>query len=171
MNILITLNTYIIHHILYYKAFQNMFSYFFNFTIIVALMSQSNAFTISSASSSHTISTSTINASIQTTSATTCLGMTSSVSRRGFLKSAMVSCGTVIQNSQAADMAADQVKDEGLHDMLELLVGGPDEAERGKSCLSEVINLSDTNNFQGMATYLPFELVERCISRQSGHRR
>ena len=147
-----------------------MFSYFFNFTIFVALMSQSNAFTMSSASSSHTTSTSTINAGIQTTSAT-CLGMTSSVSRRGFLKSAMVSCGTVIQNSLMADMAADQVKDEGLHDMLELLVGGPDEAERGHSCLSEVINLSDTNNFQGMATYLPFELVERCISRQSGPRR
>ena len=69
-------------------------------------------------------------------------------------------------------MAADQVKDEGLHDVLELLVGDrPDEAERGRSCLSEVINLSDTNNFQGMATYLPLELVERCISRQSGHRR
>ena len=149
-----------------------MFSYFFNFTIIIALMSQSNAFTISSASPSHITSTSTNNHASSITSAT-CLGMTSSVSRRGFLKSAMVSCGTVIQNSLAADMAADQVKDEGLHDVLELLVGDrPDEAERGRSCLSEVINFSDNNNFQEMlATYLPLELVERCISRQSGHRR
>ena len=147
-----------------------MFSYFFNFTIIIALMSQSNAFIILSASPSHITSTSTTNRASSIASAT-CLGMTSSVSRRGFLKSAMVSCGTVVQNSLAADMAADQVKDEGLHDMLELLVGGPDETERGRSCLSEVINLSDTNNFQGMATYLPFEIVERCISRQSGSRR
>ena len=149
-----------------------MFSYFFNFTIIIALMSKSNAFTISSASPSHITSTSTNNRAASSITSATCLGMTSSVSRRGFLKSAMVSCGTFIQNSLAADMAADQVKDEGLHDMLELLVGDrPDEAERGRSCLSEVINLSDTNNFQGMATYLPLELVERCISRQSGHRR
>ena len=65
-------------------------------------------------------------------------------------------------------MTADQVKDEGIHDMLELLVGDSDDDREFSSCLSDAI--SDMNHQEEeVARYLPLaeQLVEQCISRRS----
>ena len=113
---------------------------------------------------------------IQTSSTTTRLGMslptsTSSVSRRGFLESVAVSCGSLAQQSLLVDMTADQVKDEGIHDMLELLIGDSDDDREFSSCDA----LSDMNHNveEVVARYLPLaeQLVEQCISRRSGMHR
>jgi len=99
----------------------------------------------------------------------------SSVSRRGFLESVAVSCGSLVQQSLVVDMTADQVKDEGIHDMLELLVSDSDDDREFSSCLSDAI--SDMNHSveieEEVARYLPLaeQLVERCISRRSGMHR
>jgi len=72
-------------------------------------------------------------------------------------------------------MTADQVKDEGIHDMLELLVGDSDDDREFSSCLSDAI--SDMNHNveieEEVARYLPLaeQLVEQCISRRSGMHR
>ena len=108
---------------------------FYHFLIIVGILAlelnQSNAFTLSSSSTSTTNQSykyiASRPSSIQSSSTATRLSMSlptststsSSVSRRGFLESVAVSCG----QSLLVDMTADQVKDEGIHDMLELFVG------------------------------------------------
>jgi len=100
---------------------------------------------------------------------------TLSVSRRGFLESVAVSCSSLVQQSLLVDMTADQVKDEGIHDILELLVGDSDDDREFSSCLSDAI--SDMNHNVGgeeeVTRYLPFaeQLVEQCISRRSGMHR
>ena len=166
-----------------------MYSYYFLIVGILALeLNQSNAFTLSSSSTpaiyqsyKHITSRP---SSIQSSSSTTRLSMTtqsytstssSSVSRRGFLESVAVSCGSLVQQSLVVDMTADQVKDEGIHDMLELLVGDSDDDREFSSCLSDAI--SDTNHNieieEEVARYLPMagQLVEQCISRRSGMHR
>ena len=163
-----------------------MYSYYFIIVGILALvLNQSNAFTLSSSSTPATNQsykqTSRL-LSIQSSSTATRLGMaqtttctsSSSVSRRGFLESVAVSCGSIVQQSLVVDMTADQVKDEGIHDMLELLVGDSDDNREFSSCLSDAI--SDMNHHVGeeeVARYLPLaeQLVEQCMSRRSGMRR
>ena len=164
-----------------------MYSYYFIIIVgILALeLNQSNAFTLSSSSTPATNQSSkhitSRLSSIQSSSTTTRLGMSlstscksssSSVSRRGFLESVAVSCGSLVQQSLVVDMTADQVKDEGIHDMLELLVGDSDDDREFSSCLSDA--LSDMNHHnvgeEVVARYLPLaeQLVEQCISRRSG---
>ena len=171
-----------------------MYSYYFIIIvgILALVLNQSNAFTLSSSSTPTTnqsykyitSSPSTVQSSFSTT---TRLGMSlptstsssssssSSVSRRGFLESVAVSCGSLVQQSLVVDMTADQVKDEGIHDMLELLVGDSDDDREFSSCLSDAI--SDTNHNieieEEVARYLPMagQLVEQCISRRSGMHR
>ena len=150
---------------------------FYHFIIIVGILAlelnQSNAFTLSSSSTpatnqsySHITSRP---SSLQSTSSTTRLGLSlptssssssSSVSRRGFLESVAVSWSLLV------DMTADQVKDEGIHDMLELLVGdSTDDNREFSSCLSDAI--SDMN--QEVARYLPLaeQLIEQCMPRRN----
>ena len=168
-----------------------MFSYFVIIVGILALeLNQTNAFTLSSSStpatnqsykyitirpiksSPTTLSMSLTVSSSSYTSSTSC---TSSVSRRGFLESVAVSCGSLVQKSLVVDMTADQVKDEGIHDMLELLAGDSDDDNREfSSCLSDAI--SDMNHYnveEEVERYLPLaeQLVEQCISRRSGMHR
>ena len=164
-----------------------MFSYFVIIVGILALeLNQTNAFTLSSSSTPATNQSykyiSSRPSSIQSSSTTT-LSMslptsssTSSVSRRGFLESVAVSCGSLVQKSLVVDMTADQVKDEGIHDMLELLVGDSDDDREFSSCLSDA--LSDMNHHnvgeeEVARLYLPLaeQLVEQCISRRSGMHR
>ena len=165
-----------------------MYSYYFLIVGILALeLNQSNAFTLSSSSTPATNQSykqTSRPSSIQSSSSTTRLSMTtqsytstssSSVSRRGFLESVAVSCGSLVQQSLVVDMTADQVKDEGIHDMLEILVGDSDDDREFSSCLSDAI--SDTNHNieieEEVARYLPMaeQLVEQCISRRSGMHR
>ena len=168
-----------------------MYSYYFIIIvgILALLLDQSNAFTLSSSSTPATnqsykyitsrpssiqsSSTTTLSMSLSTSSSTSCTS--SSVSRRGFLESVAVSCGSLVQQSLVVDMTADQVKDEGIHDMLELLVGDSDDDREFSSCLSDAI-LSDMNHYnveEEVERYLPLaeQLVEQCISRRSGMHR
>ena len=112
----------------------------------------------------------------------TSLAASSSVSRRGFLRSAMVSCGGLVQHRSRIpiELAADKVKDDGLGDLLEMLFGDSEDRRREhSSCLSEAIitSSSDTNHDIGknactdIATHLPLNLLERCISRRTVERR
>ena len=151
-----------------------MYSYYFLFIvgILALLLNQSTAFTLSSSSTSAacqsykhiTSRSSSIQSSFTTSthlsmSLPTSSSSSSSVSRRGFLESVAVSCGS---QSLLVDMTADQVKDEGIHDMLELLVGDSDDDNREfSSCLSDAI--SDMNHQEEeVARYLPLaeQLVE-----------
>jgi len=165
-----------------------MFSYFLLIVGILALvLNQSNAFTLSSSSTPVTYHQSykyiaSRPSSIQSSSSTR-LGMaptstsctsSSSVSRRGFFESVAVSCSSLVQQSLVVDMTADQVKDEGIHDMLELLVGDSDDDREFSSCLSDA--LSEVNHNIGeeeVTRYLPMaeQLVEQCISRRHGMHR
>ena len=164
-----------------------MYSYYFIIIvgILALLLDQSNAFTLSSSSTPATNQSykyiTSRPSSIQSSSTTTRLGMSlptsslssSSVSRRGFLESVTVSCGSLVQQSLVVDMTADQVKDEGIHDMLELLVGESDDDREFSSCLSDA--LSDMNHHnveieEEVERYLPSfgrAVVEQCISRRS----
>ena len=164
------------------------FSYYFiiKVGILALVLNQSNAFTLSSSSTPTTNQSykyitsrpSNIQSSSTTTrlsAALTSTSTTSSVSRRGFLESVAVSCGSLVQQSLVVDMTADQVKDEGIHDMLELLAGDSDDDNREfSSCLSDAI--SDMNHYnveEEVERYLPLaeQLVEQCISRRSGMHR
>ena len=163
---------------------------FYHFIIIVGILAlelnQSNAFTTTTPATYQSYKYITSRpTSIQSSSTATRLGMaqtttststslSSSVSRRGFLESVAVSCGSLAQKSLVVDMTADQVKDEGIHDMLELLVGDSDGDREFSSCLSDA--LSDMNHNVGeeeVARYLPLaeQLIEQCISRRSGMHR
>ena len=169
-----------------------MYSYYFIIIvgILALLLNQSNAFTLSSSSTPTTnqsykyITSRRTSIQSSSTATTTRLSMTqtstsssssSSVSRRGFLESVAVSCGSLVQQSLVVDMTADQVKDEGIHDMLELLAGDSDDDNREfSSCLSDAI--SDMNHYnveEEVERYLPLaeQLVEQCISRRSGMHR
>jgi len=165
-----------------------MYSYYFLIVGILALeLNQSNAFTLSSSSTSATNQsykhTTSLPTSIQSSSTATRLGMTqtstlctssSSVSRRGFLESVAVSCGSLAQQSLVVDMTADQVKDEGIHDMLELLVGDSDDDREFSSCLSDAIsNMNHNVGEEEVERYLLIaeQLVEQFISRRSGMHR
>jgi len=169
-----------------------MYSYYFLIVGILALeLNQSNAFTLSSSSTPATNQNQNQSykhitsrpSSIQSSfSTTTRLGMSqitsytsSSVSRRGFLESVAVSCGSIAQQSLVVDMTADQVKDEGIHDMLELLVGDSDDDREFSSCLSDAISDMSHNIEieEEVARYLPLaeQLVEQCISRRNKHSR
>ena len=162
-----------------------MYSYYFIIIvgILTLVLNQSNAFTLSSSSTPATNQSykhiASRQSSIQSSSTTTrlCMSMptssSSSVSRCGFLESVAVSCGSLVQQSLLVDMTADQVKDECIHDMLELLGGDSDDDREFSSCLSDAI--SDTNHHIGedeVARYLPLaeQLIEQCISRRSRHR-
>jgi len=168
-----------------------MLSYYYLIIIVGILaleLNQSNAFTLSSSSAPATTQSykyiTSRPSSIQSSSTSTRLYMaqtstsytSSSVSRRGFLESVAVSCGSLAQQSLVVDMTADQVKDEGIHDMLELLVGdSDDDREEFSSCLSDA--LSEVNHNieieEEVARYLPLaeQLVEQCISRRHGMHR
>ena len=92
----------------------------------------------------------------------------------------MVSCGgSLVQHRSQLpiELAADKVKDDSLDNLLEMLFGDSDNRREHSSCLSEAITISaswDTNinkRSADIATHLPFELVERCISRRTRERR
>ena len=94
----------------------------------------------------------------------------------------MVSCGgSLVQNRSQLpiELAADKVKDDSLDDLLEMLFGDADNRREHSSCLSEAIttttswdtNINKSNACADIATHLPFELVERCISRRTSERR
>jgi len=164
-----------------------MLSYYYLIIIVGILaleLNQSNAFTTTTPVTQSYKYITSRPSSIQSSSTATRLGMaqttssppsSSSVSRRGFLESVAVSCGSLVQQSLVVDMTADQVKDEGIHDMLEILVGDSDDDREFSSCLSDAI--SDTNHNieieEEVARYLPMaeQLVEQCISRRSGMHR
>ena len=165
---------------------------YFHIVTVLALiltLNQSNAFTTTTYTTPHqakptSIIANHISSNHQSSTSETSLGMTSlaaasSVSRRGFLRSAMVSCGgSLVQNRSQLpiELAADKVKDDSLDDLLEMLFGDADNRREHSSCLSEAITTSwDTNinknTCADIATHLPFELVERCISRRTSERR
>ena len=167
-------------------------SYFHIVTVLALILTlnQSNAFTTTTYTPHQAKPTSIIATHISSnhhpSTSETSLGMTSlaaasSVSRRGFLRSAMVSCGgSLVQHRSQLpiELAADKVKDDSLDDLLEMLFGDADNRREHSSCLSEAITTTtswDTNinknTCADIATHLPFELVERCISRRTSERR
>ena len=169
---------------------------YFHIVTVLALiltLNQSNAFTTTTYTTPHqakptSIIANHISSNHQSSTSETSLGMTSlaaasSVSRRGFLRSAMVSCGGLVQHRSQLpiELAADKVKDDSLDDLLEMLFGDADDRRREhSSCLlSEAIttttswdtNINKSNACADIATHLPFELVERCILRRTSERR
>lgn len=82
----------------------------------------------------------------------------------------MVSCGVLTQNSSfPLEMAVDQLKEEALHDALEMF-GGADDTRDLTTCLSGVIGQSEANKVEDIVDGFPLEIVEYFIARKNAHR-